>query len=71
MARSRTTARRPTLQSVALEAGVSHQTVANVLNAPDKVRPETRSRVLEVIAALDYRPDETARSLARRSTRLV
>jgi len=68
---SRAASPRPTLQSVAVQAGVSHQTVANVLNAPDKVRPETRARVLEVIAALDYRPDETARSLARRSTRLV
>ena len=69
--RSKAPAARPTLQSVAHEAGVSHQTVANVLNSPEKVRPETLARVLKVITALDYRPDETARSLARRSTRLV
>ena len=61
----------PTLQSIARQAGVSHQTVANVLNAPDKVAPRTRERVLEVVRAVNYRPNETARSLARRSTRLV
>ena len=62
---------RPTLHSVAAAAGVSHQTVSNVLNAPERVRPETRDRVLRAVDALAYRPDESARSLVRRSTRLV
>ncbi|WP_149202411.1 LacI family DNA-binding transcriptional regulator [Actinotalea subterranea] len=63
--------RRPTLQSIAAMAGVSHQTVSNVLNAPDRVAEHTRARVLDVIEQLNYRPNETARSLARRSTRLI
>lgn len=72
MRAGRTTASgRATLHSVAAAAGVSHQTVSNVLNAPDRVRPETRERVLRAVDALSYRPDESARSLVRRSTRLV
>lgn len=64
-------ARRPTLQTIAERAGVSHQTVSNVLNAPEKVAAETRARVQAAITEVNYRPNETARSLARRSTRLV
>lgn len=72
MSRAATTAPgRPTLHSVAAAAGVSHQTVSNVLNAPDRVRPETRARVLQAINAVGYRPDEAGRALARRSSRLV
>ncbi|MFC6354910.1 LacI family DNA-binding transcriptional regulator [Luethyella okanaganae] len=63
--------RRPTLQSIALKAGVSHQTVSNVLNSPERVAEATRERVLDVIKELNYRPNETARSLARQSTRLI
>lgn len=62
---------RPTLQSIADRAGVSHQTVSNVLNSPHKVAEETRKRVLGVIEELNYRPNETARSLARRTTQLI
>ena len=35
---------RPTLETVARAAAVSRQTVSNVLNAPQLVRPETRQR---------------------------
>lgn len=64
-------ARRPTLESIARRAGVSHQTVSNVLNSPHKVAPATRERVLAVVAELNYRPNETARSLARQATRMI
>ena len=59
-------ARRSTVVDVARAAGVSRQTVSNVLNAPDKVAPETRERVHAAIEALDFRVNLTARSLRRR-----
>ncbi|MEP6851815.1 MAG: LacI family DNA-binding transcriptional regulator [bacterium] len=52
-------------------AGVSRQTVSNALNAPERLRPETLARVQTVIAQLDYRPNEAARSLRTRSSRLI
>src|SRR3954467_10658293 len=53
----------PTVSDVAGVAGVSRQTVSNVLNAPELVRPETRERVTEAIRTLGYRPHASARRL--------
>jgi DNA-binding LacI/PurR family transcriptional regulator len=53
----------PTVEDVALAAGVSRQTVSNVLNSPDIVREETRERVRQAIAELGYRPHAAARRL--------
>jgi DNA-binding LacI/PurR family transcriptional regulator len=61
----------PTLETVAAAAGVSRQTVSNVLNAPDRVAAATRQRVEAVIEALDYRPNRLARSLRTRASRLL
>lgn len=58
-----------TLKSVAAAAGVSRQTVSNVINAPEKVAPETLDRVRAVIEAQDYRPNSSARSLRTRASR--
>src|SRR5579859_7137911 len=44
-------------------AGVSHQTVARVINGSPNVRPETRERVLAAMQELDYRPNSVARAL--------
>lgn len=55
--------RAPTVDDVALAAGVSRQTVSNVLNAPDIVKPATRERVTRAIAELGYRPHAAARRL--------
>lgn len=54
---------RPTLASVAAAAGVSRQTVSNVLNAPGRVRPETIDHVRHVLTAMGYRPNLAARQL--------
>jgi DNA-binding LacI/PurR family transcriptional regulator len=62
---------RPTIRTIADRAGVSYQTVSNVLNFPERVRPATRERVLEAIRELNYRPNAAARSLAMSTTRLV
>jgi LacI family transcriptional regulator len=55
--------KRPTIKEVASAAGVSTQTVSRVLNERPDVSPETRDRVLKIIAELDYQPSALARSL--------
>jgi DNA-binding LacI/PurR family transcriptional regulator len=62
---------RPTMQSVAERAGVSRQTVSNVLNAPHRVRPETLARVQSVIDEIGYRPHRVARQLRTRRSQVV
>lgn len=60
--------RTATVVDVAEAAGVSKQTVSNVLNTPDIVRPETRERVERAIATLGYRPHASARRLRTRQS---
>ncbi|MCD2499400.1 LacI family DNA-binding transcriptional regulator [Microbacterium nymphoidis] len=55
--------RAPTVEDVARRAGVSRQTVSNVLNSPDIVRPATRERVAAAIEELGYRTHAAARML--------
>ena len=55
--------RRPSIRYVARLADVSHQTVSRVLNDHPSIRPETRDRVLAVMAKLQYRPNRAARAL--------
>ncbi|QEW03701.1 LacI family DNA-binding transcriptional regulator [Microbacterium lushaniae] len=55
--------RRPSIRDVARLADVSHQTVSRVLNNHPSIRPETRARVLEVMARLQYSPNRAARAL--------
>jgi len=55
---------RVTLKDVAAASSVSVMTVSNVINNKDNfVGIETRKRVKEAIAALNYRPNLSARSL--------
>ena len=60
-----------TIYDVAGAARVSLATVSRVLNNPEKVNPETRQRVLEVIKQLGYRPNAIARGLASRKTTTI
>lgn len=60
-----------TIYDVAGAAGVSLATVSRVLNNPEKVKAETRERVLRVIDELGYRPNVIARGLASRKTTTV
>lgn len=53
-----------TLADVAARAQVSIKTVSRVVNNEHYVGEETRQRVLDAIAALDYHPNRAARSLA-------
>ncbi|WP_203794631.1 LacI family DNA-binding transcriptional regulator, partial [Actinoplanes derwentensis] len=59
------------IEDVATHAGVSVGTVSNVLNRPGAVAATTRDRVLAAITALDYRPNEAARSLAAGRSRTL
>ncbi|ATL88462.1 LacI family DNA-binding transcriptional regulator [Streptomyces malaysiensis] len=61
----------PTLQDVAQAAGVSRQTVSNVLHAPERVRPATRERVVEFISRLGYQPNRQAQALARSASHMI
>ncbi|WP_083753157.1 LacI family DNA-binding transcriptional regulator [Actinosynnema sp. ALI-1.44] len=60
-----------TLRQVAVRAGVSRQTVSNVINAPDRVEEATLRKVQAAIEALGYQPNRTARSLATRQAGLI
>lgn len=71
MAAARSPGLRPTVESVARHAQVSRQTVSNALNAPQRVRPDTLTRVLAAIDELGYRPNAAARNLRTQSTRLL
>ena len=55
---------RVTIKDVSREAGVSIKTVSRVLNNEKYVGAETRARVLDVVARLNFRPSVAARSLA-------
>jgi LacI family transcriptional regulator len=60
-----------TIAQVAARAQVSTATVSRVLSGRSRGRRDTRERVLEAAAALDYRPSDIARSLKRQATRTL
>ncbi|MGV9413094.1 LacI family DNA-binding transcriptional regulator [Nocardia sp. NPDC003693] len=55
-----------TIYQVAEAAGVSISTVSLALNHPDRVKPATRDRIIEVAGELGYRPGATSSERARR-----
>ena len=61
----------PTVEDVARAAGVSRQTVSNVVNSPAIVKPATRERVQAAIAQLGYRPHSAARMLRTRRSSTI
>ncbi|MDN3496836.1 LacI family DNA-binding transcriptional regulator [Planococcus sp. APC 4015] len=63
--------RRATIGDVARSAGVSRATVSRVLNGRSTVDAALVARVEATIAALEYRPSETARNLSLGRTNTV
>jgi DNA-binding LacI/PurR family transcriptional regulator len=60
------------LADVAGLAGVSVSTASKILNnVPVSARPETRQRVLDAAAQLNYQPNLTARALVKGSSRAL
>ncbi len=66
-----TNAARPTLQDVAVAAGVSTATVSRALNDPDKVGKAARDKIDAAIMDLGYTPNFGARALATNKTNTV
>lgn len=60
-----------TIKDVARLAGVSAQTVSNVMNSRPVVRSETREKVLDACARLGYSPNAAARSLVTRKRNII
>jgi DNA-binding LacI/PurR family transcriptional regulator len=60
-----------TIGDVAREAGVSRQTVSNVVNSPHVVKESTRLKVQAAIAALGYSPNALARRLRTQRTSTI
>lgn len=61
-----------TIKEIAKEAGVSIGTVSRVVNQKDEgVGQETRKRVLDVIARLNYQPNTLARALITNQSKII
>src|SRR5215213_7189180 len=58
----------PTLDEVAVLAGVSRATVSRVINDSPRVSPEARLAVQNAVETLRYVPNRMARSLVTRRT---
>lgn len=61
----------PTIVEVAKHARVSIATVSNVIRGTRRVSPALRERVQKAIRELDYSPNEIARSLKVKQTRML
>lgn len=62
---------RATLKDVAQLAGVSTATVSYALSGKRTISEETKQRINDAIAQLDYVPDLNARSLSMRDSKLI
>nr|WP_255438412.1 LacI family DNA-binding transcriptional regulator [Ammoniphilus sp. YIM 78166] len=60
-----------TIKDVALEAGVSIATVSRVINGKDRVKLATKKKVEEVIKKLNFKPDNTARTMIVKETKTI
>lgn len=62
-----------TMKDVAREAGVSVATVSYIINnrKDQKISPETRNKVLQIINLLNYTPNQSAKSLVTKKSQIV
>ncbi|MGH7129579.1 MAG: LacI family DNA-binding transcriptional regulator, partial [Planctomycetaceae bacterium] len=62
---------KPTSRDIAYEAGVSQATVSRALRNSPLVRAETRQKIVEIAAQLNYRVDKHAAGLRTRQSRTL
>jgi len=63
--------RRTTIKDIAKECGVSLSTVSLVLNNNPRISDKTREKVLESVKRHGYQPNQQARGLASKSSRMI
>ena len=61
----------PTIKDVARLAGVSYQTVSNVVNGEVRISEGTRAKVLAAIEELGYQPHAAARTLRSGKSKII
>jgi DNA-binding LacI/PurR family transcriptional regulator len=61
----------PTMQDVANKAGVALSTVSHALSGNRPISEETRKRIQDAIDELGYRPNELARRLANKESKII
>lgn len=59
------------IRDVAVAAGVSVQTVSNVINGRPYMRPETLQRVQQAMAELRYQPSRVAQGMRRQASQAI
>lgn len=60
-----------TIYDISNKAGVSIATVSRVLNGSNKVRPDTRKKVMDIIEQYDYTPNVFARGMGLHSLKTI
>lgn len=60
-----------TIKDIARESGFSIASVSRALNGMQGISPKNREKILEVCKKLNYTPNGLARSLVKRSTRML
>ncbi|MCY7297203.1 LacI family DNA-binding transcriptional regulator [Alteromonas sp. a30] len=63
--------KKPTINDVAFQSGVSKRTVSRVINGASNVSKATRERIQQVIDELGFSPDKQARGLAASRSYLI
>src|SRR5258706_1297079 len=61
----------PTMADIAKRAGVSLSTVSHALSGKRPISAETKERIFQAMADLDYQPNSLARRLATRRTKVI
>lgn len=60
-----------TIRDIAKLTGVSVATVSRIINKSDKVKKETRNKVEQVIKATHYHPNQVARTLYQKKSKMI
>lgn len=60
-----------TIYDIAKKAGVSASTVSRVVNNKPGINPETRKKIEKLLEEYSYAPNETARGLVNRSSKMI